>query len=148
MKKLILAMLMVVMLAVTCMAEITPDGIFSIEDTAWQALPMGLQILPFPWIWPFYDFKFGFDGGEVYRDSESIENSFYIDMLVFSIFWGEWKPPPGAVGAVPIRYSGILLPIGIGTVVESFLMSNPIPSIAIRIAILIKTDDSWTPPSE
>jgi hypothetical protein len=39
MKKLVLAMLMVVMLATPCMAEVEPEGLFSIDHTEWSISP-------------------------------------------------------------------------------------------------------------
>ena len=53
MKKTILAILTAVMVATPCFAnEIEPEGIFSLHGTLWQALPIGLQIFPFPIVMP------------------------------------------------------------------------------------------------
>jgi hypothetical protein len=145
MKRTILAVLMVVMIAIPCLAqEIGPDGIFSIGGTVWQALPIGVQILPYPGIWPTDDLEFGFDGGQVYPGGIPQNNSFYIDMLVCSVFSYRRQSGPGG-GTSPF-YFGILQPTGIGILVQRYSQIYPKTLLFINIALLIKTDDNWAPP--
>jgi hypothetical protein len=73
MKKLVVAMLMVVMLAVPCMAEVEPDWFLGIENTIW-----GVQGIVG---------AMGFQGGKMYACYSTLalscyirENSFYIDL--------------------------------------------------------------------
>ena len=147
MRKTILAVLVVVMLATPCFAqEIEPDGLFSIEGTLWRALPIGIQIFPLPGIWATEDLQLGFYGGKAYPDLELDDYSFYRDMLAFSIFStnNTWiSTNQGGTGGFPTYYYGILQPIGIGMVVEVhhsyYLFAD------ISIALLIKVDDDWTP---
>ena len=147
MKKTILAVLMVVMITIPCLAqEVEPEGIFSIEETVWQELPIALQIFPVPWIGPNYDLEFGFYGGEVYPDLQPVDKSFYMDMLVFSIFAAGYSMSHNLGPVTTSAYFGILQPIGIGTVIVSTYQCCLLPIPTISIALLIKTGDTWTPP--
>ena len=108
-------------------------------------MPIGLQIFPFPWIEPHYDVQFGFYGGAVYPDLQSVEKSFYIDLLVLSIFGTGYSmsTDPGPVSTS--AYFGIVQPVGIGTVIVSSYQCCFLPVPKIGIALLIKTGDNWTP---
>lgn len=152
MKKIILLVLMAVMLATPCFAqEVETEGIFSLHGTEWHMLPIGLQILPFPWIFyaPNYGFSFGFHNGTVYP--LRLGDYYYIDLLVFSIFGpritltthiGTHIGGPGQ----GFSYFGILQPIGIGILVEfGQLVRPPFYPFMTRMFLLIKTDDNWTP---
>lgn len=98
MKKTILVVLMAATIGTPCLAEIEPEGIFSIEETQWKMLPIIMMLLPFPFIitlpplpslYPEPDFElttWGFYGGNVYQDNNLMESSFYLDILVASIF--------------------------------------------------------------
>jgi hypothetical protein len=146
-KKIVIVMLMVVMVAAPCLAqEVEPEGIFSIGGTAWQALPIGLKVFPLPWIEPNFDLKFGFYCGEVYPDLLPVDKSFYMDMLVFSIFAAGYSTSNNLGPVTTSAYFGILQPIGIGTVIVSTYQCCPLPVPTISIALLIKTGDTWTPP--
>jgi hypothetical protein len=114
-----------------------------------------VQISPFPFI--YYNnqdsINIGFYGGKVYLDLELHDNSFYLDMLVFSIFGGN-NNLPNSVNSISthqsetggtILYFGILQPIGIGTLFGTSFSGGAIPLPLIRIALLIKTNDNWTP---
>jgi hypothetical protein len=146
MKKTIIAVCLVLMVTTPCLAqEVELDGIFSIEGTVWQTLPIGLQIFPFPWLEPDHDLQFGFYGGEVYPDLQSVNKSFYMDMLLFSIFGTDYSmsTPPGAVSTS--AYFGIVQPIGIGTVIVSSYQCCFLPIPTIWVTMVIKTGDDWTP---
>ena len=146
MRKISLVALMVAMIATPCLAqEVEPEGIFSIEETVWQALPISLQIFPLPWIEPNDNLEFGFYGGEVYPDLQSVDKSFYMDMLVFSIFAAGYSMSNNLGPVTTSAYFGILQPIGIGTVIVSTYQCCPLPIPTISIALLIKTGDTWTP---
>jgi len=141
MKKVILVLLMTIMIATPCLAqEVEPEGFFSIEGTEWEALPMGVQILPFPSLEPLDNSEFGFYDGEVYPWIYNY--SFYIDMLVCSIFWAIDIPTIG--GGSITRSFGILQPTGVGLVFENGLNNRRLPTL--KIGLLIKTSDNWTPP--
>jgi len=148
MKKIILVTLMAAMIATPCFAqEVEPDGIISIGGTIWHALPMGVQILPFPFLVSL-DWKFGFYDGEVcnfYSVGEcwGHDYSFYIDMLVCSIF-GAFDVGSGVSGPTT-WYFGILQPIGIGIVVE-YVGPGFSPERYLKIGLLMKTDNNWEPP--
>lgn len=149
MRKSILVVLIAVMITIPCFAQgIEPEGNFSIEGTEWQALPTGLQILPFPFVWIADGLEFGFHGGEAYLYDVPRESSFYVDILGCSIFYIEGTMAPG--GYERPSYYGILQLFGVGTVIEMerfcFGYHCSIPAIAIRVGMLIKTNDKWTPP--
>ena len=149
MRKTILVVLMVVIVATPCLAdEVEPEGLFSIEGTSWQSVLEGM-ILPFPHFGPGQNW-IGFSGGVVYYSrlpQRYIRSQLYLDMMVASIFMYNatgnqdtetiWKE----VGI------GILQPAsctGVLTAVHSY---QPGP-ISVYLSLLIKTDDNWTPPSE
>ena len=137
MKKIILVVLLAVMITTLCFAqEVEPEGIFTIGGTIWEALPMGIQILPSPSLVSL-DWGFGFYGGEVYNLRSP---SFYIDMLVCGIFWGVGG---GIGGGYPPIYFGILQPIGIGMVIQYNVAPFPIKDLTV--GLVIKTDNNWTP---
>ena len=151
MKKIVLVLLVAVMIATPCLAqEIETDGLFSIEGTKWQAL-IGWQIFPFPLIY-FPEMSFGFYDGEVYIEYEEdlrvLRESCYRDMLVFSIFRTSCSSISTNQGTeAPGDQFGILQPIGIGMWIEYYFPSIPLPFLpVITIDLLIKTDDSWSPP--
>ena len=82
-----------------------------------------MQIFPYPEIWPTDDLQFGFDDGQVYRRSVipayfPLNNSSYMDMLVFSIFGTKVLISTNQAVSSSLIYFGILQPIGIGMVVE------------------------------
>lgn len=136
MKQIILAVLMIIMIATPCLAqEVEPEGIFSLHGTEWQALPTGLQILPSPSLVSL-NWEFGFYGGKVHPYSVS----FYIDMLVYSIFWAMQT---GAGGGYYAQYFGILQPIGMGIVVE--YSAQPFPQKPLTVGAVIKVSNNWTP---
>jgi len=92
MKKTILVVLMAVMVATPCLAQdIEPEGIFSIEGTAWGVLILfPLPLPPMGNMYAFYNHKVYF-----YRaGSPSVPNpgwnmyqsSFFVDMFVASFF--------------------------------------------------------------
>jgi hypothetical protein len=55
MKKLILAVLMVVMLAVPCMAEVEPEGLFGLEGTFWSGISLEQVGIPIPFGLGFHE---------------------------------------------------------------------------------------------
>ena len=148
MKKIILVTLMAVMVATPCFAqEIEPEGIFSLHGTEWQALPTGVKLLPLPpSLEPLkFDSVFNFYGGRVYPEKGG--DGFYLDMLVCSIFHGYRHRWQGGT----YRWFGVLQPIGIGIVAESFVYYSP-PYFTplhyeLRIGLLIKASDNWAPPT-
>ena len=150
MKKTVLVLLMTVMVATPCFAqEVEPERPFSIEGTVWKALPIGLQIFPVPGIWNTDDLQFGFYGSTVYPGLEPDEDSFCINMLMFSIFstcTPSITTQQGGVGVYSTNYYGILQPIGIGMVVRVHESYYPFPDISI--ALLIKTGVRFIPPEE
>jgi len=137
MKKIILVVLMAVMIATPCIAqEVEPEGMFSIEGTLWQALPIGLKIFRLPGIWDTNGLQFVF-----YGDT----GASYIDMLACSIFWAVER---GSLSIIRARYFGILQPLGMGMVVKTDFEGalTPFSPPNISIALLVKTNDNWKPP--
>ena len=137
MKKAILTMLMVVIVATPCFAEIETDNILSLDGTLWEAFP----IVP-----PSHTYYVGFSMGKVYscfpdgNNCSVATNSFYLDLfwaglpsMVFS-----FSEPVG----IPVNI-GLLMPI-IGIGAETTLVFG----IPVTLGILTKTSDTWTPPSE
>ena len=154
MKKTVLAILMLALVATPCLAqEIEPDGLFSIEGTNWQALPISMRIFPFPWLLPT-EFSIAFSGAKVYSslyyhpgssgELEHISNSFFVDLGIVSIvrYQISRRPHLTIPGYTEIGF-GILQPIGIGMMIiydktDRFFF----PSIVM--VLLIKTYDNWT----
>jgi len=151
MKKTILAVLLVLVVATPCFAqEVETDGIFSIEGTLWQSLPIAVGMvtepfIPIPLPIPGFEFSIGFDGGEVYPPAEGfITNGFYQDFLVASIFgFKSRRRLPMGYFAEATGF-GILQPIGIGMLLTHYT-SFGVPSQGTMM-ILIKVDNDWTPP--
>ncbi|MBA7494407.1 hypothetical protein ES702_04982 [subsurface metagenome] len=81
MKKFILAVLMIVMLAVPCMAEVEPSSLFGIDSSLW-----GVKTASGGWA-----AYLGFYGGKIYFNSsgempcELYLSSSYNDFIIFSI---------------------------------------------------------------
>ena len=153
MRKIIFVILLGLMIASPCFAQGgEPEGIFSIEETQWTMLPIIMMILPFPFIitlpplpslYPEPDFEltsWGFYNGKVYQDNNLMESSFYLDMLVASIFmYKTERLETQAVVGPPVLFFGVLKPIGIGLIT---LGSN---SDVLAMLIVVKADDKWTP---
>jgi hypothetical protein len=140
MKKIILVVLMVVMVATPCFAqEIEPEGIFSLHGTKWQELPIGLQIFP-PGRYPTDEERYGFYRGTVYLTEFNYPGdiSFYIDLLVCSVFI--FRPHYGIGGGWRDTRFGILQPGGIGIMLTYWGQPQ------MLISLLIKTDNNWKPP--
>jgi hypothetical protein len=99
-------------------------------------LPVGLEIFPLPpKLWTTDEKRFEFYRGIVDRQEQG---SFYIDLMVCSIFW---KYQRMGTGRNPIIYFGILQPIGVGFVVQRDPGFN-----YLNIGLLIKIENNWNPP--
>jgi hypothetical protein len=127
-----------------CLDDGVSDGLFSIEGTQWQSLPIGMIIFPITDIGEVPTYEVGFHGGKVYESGRE-RKSFYMDMIVASIFMytGEICNLPGDCWNY-IGF-GIIQPIGVGVMIVS--NGIPIPS-SVGAMILFKTDDNWTPPED
>jgi hypothetical protein len=150
MKKTILALLMVALVATPCFAqEVETDGIFTIEETRWGFCEISVATV-FPWVLPSCG-SMGFYQGTVYlctmggENCQTLSDSYsYIDLLVVSI-------------VTDINYSSrhnwdiylaIMQPIGLGM----FTYLGCWPSVWINaggcgfdIGIMFKVDNWWTP---
>jgi hypothetical protein len=121
MKKVILIVLMLVMVATPCPAEVELDGIFSIEKTLWGR----------------YGEYFGFYQGNVYHCLETkvlecwrTEYSFYIDSPLVGIFVCNDD-------FIYANYVGVLFsPLYIGVWASSD---------HIRWQLIFKVEDDWVP---
>ena len=146
---------MVVMDATPCLAhEIKSDRLFSIGGTQWKMLPVMMMIAPLPLLitlppLPTVYFEpdlelpsFGFFGGKVYLDNTVSESSLYVDMLVASIFMYENELDHQAGAYRYLSAFGVLQPTGIG------LITFGSRGVGRAIALLIKVNDSWTPPED
>ena len=138
MRKIILSVLMVVIVAVPCFAqEVETDGMFSIEGTQWRAR----------YIFPPYPLlttnAIGFFGGKVYwyspRGWGQMENSFYVNALVASFSIAISWENDFFVSTCAMQ------PAGIG-VITNFGFGNLFPFLLVQIGILQKIADNWTPP--
>jgi hypothetical protein len=150
MKKTILVVLMVLMVSTPCLAEVEPEGIISIEGTNWQTI-LVWTILPIPHFVPA-GASIGFSGGVVYPCMciGNVTNSFYIDMVAASFFMysAEYTPPDVRDYVVNEVAMGIVQPtIGVGFMI-SYQTQIYFPIPLVYMALLIKTNDNWTPPSE
>lgn len=140
MKKTVLSVLMLVMVAPPCFTqEIGAGEIFDIEGTIWEVLPIGLRIFPTPGIWIPGDLEFGFYDGKVYRQHTLIENSSYEDKQGFIVFSTTNSPisTQGIVDVTEPLYFGILQPTGMGIVVEGHISLIPL-GLFINMGLLIK----------
>ena len=148
MNKLILTVLMVAMLAVPCMAEVEPEGMFSIDGTKWDVCAIGLATL-FPFVLPNC-FTWGFYQGKVYNCSGSYcspdSSMGYIDTPVVSIIYS-FNPPPFGNWGFGL---GVVQPSGIGMFTGFYFVGgkHTLPMFLSLVGIMFKTDDRWTPPSE
>jgi hypothetical protein len=147
MKRTILVVLMTIIIATPCLAqEVETDGIFSIDGTRWESLPITMMIFPIPWLFPDTEYSISFSDGKVYPSLEPATNSFYLDLGIVSIFM--YENVLGGWGTVFHRETGfgIFQPIGIGMMISSSTTRLPVPMIGM--SLLIKTDDDDWPISE
>jgi hypothetical protein len=151
MKKTILTVLIAVLIATPCVAqEIEPDGPFSLHDTRWECLIM-IQILPYPILSspPLYNCHYGFYNGEVYPNLPgSIVTSFYVDMIVASVFGYVTRIAEclNCDPTLPVIGFGIMQLLGIGTVINYVPRFGMIPLPWFYTEVLIKANDDWAPP--
>jgi hypothetical protein len=144
MKKLILSVLMVVMVATPCLAqEVEPAGIFSIRGTVWQAVTSNL-ILPITDTNSSPDRALSFYNGRVYNNIDGlITPAFYLNMLGVSVYFIGYAQ-------FPILYAteiGIMFPaVGEGMSMMFGLTHGILP--VLEITQFNKTADDWTPPGE
>ena len=129
MKNLILAVIMVVMISTPCLAELEPEGLFSIEGTLWSA--------------PGLEFE-GIEGYELYFGFTNHVTFLCINSGVACEPYGMYVEVPGGsinylsvfgplFGSAP----GILLPyLGVGILIYKNL----------RVFPMLKVSDNWTPP--
>jgi hypothetical protein len=152
-KKTILAVLMILTIATPCFAQDEkPDKPFSIEGTQWQSLPIGMIIFPITAVGPIDPYEVGFYDGKVYfhgyiyggfqYEPADEKRSFYMDMLVASIFMYSGRNCQMSDGCWDYIVFGIMQPIGVGVMTTS--NGVPIPD-SVGAAILVKTNDNWVP---
>jgi len=136
MKKIILAVLMVVMVATPCLAEVETDSFLTLERTLWHAVPI---------LGGFYDVYLGFSMGKVYFCEEinssgcSVSpNSLYLDLFLAgmpSIFY---------IFSLPTVMGWTLPIVGIGGMIAIFIT----PFDASGLYTLTKVSDTWSPPEK
>ncbi len=128
MKKIILVLLMLLMIATPCFAQdIEPEGIFGLENTLWE-LKMGRHEYP--------NYHMGFYDGQVYLGVQSFfagPESSYANFLFLSIFShpGKYENYWGIVSSL----------LGIG--ITSYANSK---SGIETYYVMTKVNDNWTPP--
>jgi hypothetical protein len=143
MKKTILVILMAIMTATPCLAqEIEPEGIFSIEGTAWEVHGIyNTHLILFLYL----RHQINFHNGKAYLCTDTTvvcpfnpsPHVTIIDTPVLSI----------ALVVSPDASVGIYLmqPIGLGV----FAYSTPDPiTVGYGIGIMFKIEDNWEPSSE
>jgi hypothetical protein len=141
MKKIILVVLMVIMVATPCLAhELETDGIFSIEGTVWRATYI------FPLIdWMHID-DIGFYGGSVYWGDpkvwQQLPNSFYVNALVVS-----FSTAIMGDSANFIISTCVMQPLGIG-VITNIGYDSLQGFMLFQIGILHKINDDWALPAQ
>ena len=123
MKKLLLSVLMVVIVATPCLAEVEPESLFSIDNTLWLIFPSETESY------------FGFSGGKVYTvtpDGGTVAHySSYTDRpWGFSTFWTSDETV------------GMLFPI---ILLGWFCTLEEMQIDIGECAFLLKTSDNWTP---
>ena len=127
MKKVILIVLMLVMVATPCPAEVAPEGSFGPENTLWE-IQMGRQEYP--------NYHMGFYDGQVYLGVQSFfagPESSYSNFLFLSIFShpGEYENYYGIVSSL----------LGIG--ITSYTNSRACIEIYY---VMTKVNNNWIPP--
>jgi hypothetical protein len=140
MKKTILVALMVLLVSTPCLAEVEPDGIFSIGGTQWEAT----YIFP-PEYWGGHMSEIGFYKGEVYGLGGLF--SFYVNLGIASFFMVGGVEIHYPLGAFYAIYFGFMQPIGIGVMTHTRIGRVP-PYIFFYLSSLVKTNDDWTPDVE
>ena len=140
MKKTILVVIMVVMIATPCLAqEIEPDGLFSLEGTEWRRIGVAIRtaIPPFR---PIDDTVY-FTDRTVQTTSGTIaiiwDVDNYLDFLVLSVAWG---------GSIYHRAMMILQPaIGVGVfsglVYDMSRITSPPRLVGVSFGVMFKIDD-------
>ena len=143
MKRTILAVLIVAMIATPCFAQkIEPDGLFSIEGTLWNVCRIGIKSRP-PYFYPPECNSMGFHNGNLYSCyetgcSDAYSRGFYIDSPVLSIAFN----PPGLDLYVMQPTSGI------GLYLHSGCGGGYGVTCYFLIGMMLKVENNWAPPEE
>ena len=124
MKRLFFLLFFVLVLYKPCYAFVVPNGIFSIENTLWNA--------------PLIDMTIGFSGGKIYAcdDSHCVQQNdpFYVDLFLISFFQFE------GAGESYAMVSGILFSwLGIGSMTTTAI-PPPFNTLSLN-----KVSDIWMP---
>jgi hypothetical protein len=156
MKKTILAVLMAVMIATPCLAEVETAGLFSVEGTLWGICALGIFSIP-PFVGIACGAGIGFYQGKMYFCTGNNCTSFdtfssYNDMVVVSFAYDINLPEGGKlIGEDWDIFLAIMQPIGIGvfttmgyTTGGGGWISFP-PFFLGAIGIMYKINDNWTP---
>ncbi len=144
MKKLVLAMLMVVMLAVPCMAEIEPEWLFGVEGTYWTGVFTTAVTTD-------GKLDLAFSGGNMYMcnaPSEcqpltptSVVTTSYIDIFLLTIFSSKLTE-----GANSLTINGILFPfLNVGWGAGDYIADSAGGVLYPLSATFMKITDTWTP---
>ena len=136
MKKLVLAVLLVVMIFTPCMAEVEPEGLFGVEGTYWS----GTVIAGVPQTNPL---DIAFSGGIMYLCNvlgcypDYVVTGSYTDILLLTFFNANMEA---------LAINGILIPfLGIGWGLNTFIYGDFLYPILLTYT---KTSDNWTLYSE
>jgi len=152
MKKTILVVLMLVMVTTPCLAEIEPDGIFSIEGTKWLAIPIGifppiLHVgLPTQYL-GFYNGKvYHLEYGEGPYDIQFFDDSSYVDLLGIGYYLYNHIVRRLFGPSSYYKVSGIMYTPGIGIALQVGEHSGYGLSLwTLSTVILLKVTDNWEP---
>ena len=155
MKQTILVALIAVMVATPCLAqEVEPDGLFSLHGTKWVTMEVFMEL---PWIRASYDsFYLGFynkqtyfsDDGIQWNDQGIYEWNSYVDLGLISFINLSMMTGPGFDFRIAVT------PLGVGTIMSFGIIiyqgTPPFPqprnAFWLRIGLMIKLDNDWTPP--
>lgn len=131
MKKIILVVLMVVMIATPCIAQVIDMSTISIENTLWQKSDDS-------------DYQIGFADGKTYCGDEETPGR-YIDRPLLGIIALQCEGI--LVGLLsPYLGSGIAYYINLGSgIAYSIGIGNGVLRETVNLEII---DDNWTPPSD
>ena len=150
MKKTILAVLMVVLVATPCFAqEVEPDGLFSIEGTEWNVCRLGIQRIEGKWNpYPPECYTLKFANGSIEQCFEKNRCRFhaawtYIDSPVLSIAYTSNYGMTSRADNSPLYVMQPTVGMGITTTLGECEGGT---TCYFLIGIMFKVEDHWTPP--
>ena len=143
MKKIISGLVVFALIATPCLAEVKPEGLFSLNGTVWNMCLLGFVSIP-PFVTGSCNFLSFYQGKMYECDDESgtycelRDNSSYIDLGVGSIVWGIIEPYAFELA--------IMQPIGLGIYITGGVGCGMYCAAFYGMGIMCKVNNDWTPP--